>query len=208
MNAYPSDADLPYLEGNFVELPQLTAAHGWQLAALRADIDAGRMPQPTYQLADNRELVPPDYFALAEAAGSSSHLRDWFASAYSAAARDQPDADPLQMAWSDYLSGGYGVCLRNVTPTTIVRKSVLVVRLERMLAVPEPQNAGWLEELGRRVDALDVLEREFCAFDRQRSGSVSRDRLITEPRRRYLAPRAAPRPTAVGARTARPEQRR
>src|SRR5204863_1358419 len=138
MTDHPPESDLPYLERHFVELDRLAAAHGWDLAVLRAEIAAERMPQPTYRLADGRELVPPDYFTLAEAAGSSAQLPGWFASAYRVAARDEPDADPLQTAWSDYLSGDYGVCLRVVTPATIVRKEALVVQPERLPADPKP----------------------------------------------------------------------
>jgi hypothetical protein len=184
MDMHPPETDLPYLEADFVELPRLAAAHGRPAEVVREEVAGERMPQPTYVLSDGRELVPPDYFALAEAAGGASRLRDWFSAAYEEAAREH-DADPPDMAWRDYVSGGYGACLRSITPVTIVRKTVLVTELERLLAEPHPQDQAWIGALRPRVDALDALERPFCAFDR-RHGPVTRDRLITAARERYL----------------------
>src|SRR4051794_23876135 len=155
MTAHPGDADLPYLEAQFVQLEQLAAAHGWPARALRAAIRAAQMPAPSYRLADGRELLPADYFAPAEMAARAQRLGNWFAEAYARAARGQADADPLPVAWRDYLSGGYGVCLRSVTPSTIVRKTVLVAQLERLLADPKPGDGAWLAELRTAVDALD-----------------------------------------------------
>jgi hypothetical protein len=181
---HPGPEDLAYLRANFVQLGDLARAHGADPGSVRAAIAAGRIPQPAYVLADGTELVAPDYFALADAAGGSDELPAWFAAAYERAARDEPAADPAGEAWSDYLSGEYAKCLRSVTPATIVRKAVLMARIEALIAAPREGDAEWQEQLRAAVDSLDALERPFAEFDRA-DGPVSRDRLIADVRERF-----------------------
>jgi Family of unknown function (DUF6058) len=88
--------------------------------------------------------------------------------------------------WDAYLSGEYGVCLKQVTPETIVRKAALMARIETLLAEPDVADVEWAGALRGAVDELDALERQFAAFDRVRFGRPSsRDRLITGTRARY-----------------------
>jgi hypothetical protein len=184
-----SAADVEYIRAGFVELDELCSRHGRDSAAVRADIDAGLLPRPSYVLDDGSEMVPPDYFELADEAGGVDRLRQAFLRRYAlaAAAEPEPLAAPEE-EWEAYLSGEYGVCLREVTPENIVRKSALVGRIEAMLADPDPGHPDWAERLREDVEELDALERDFAAFDRIRfGGPSSRDRLITGARNRYPA---------------------
>jgi hypothetical protein len=185
MSRYPGPDDLPYLRAEFVALDELARAHGRSLDDVRAGIDAGELPRPAYALGDGTELVAPDYFALSDAAGGDGDLRRWFLARYEEAAAGEPAADPPGEAWDDYLTGFYARCLRSVTPATIVRKAVLMARIESLIADPREGDLEWLALLREAVDALDVLERPFAEFDRV-EGPVSRDRLITDVRERFL----------------------
>jgi hypothetical protein len=182
--AQPGPDDLPYLRTHFVALEELARAHGRDPDGVRAAAASGLLPAPAYVLADGTELVAPDHFALADAAGGEARLPGWFAEAYARAAAGEPAADPPEEAWRDYLSGQYAICLRSVTPETIVRKSVLIPRIEELLAAPDEGDPAWREALREAVDALDALERPFAPCDRV-EGPVSRDRLITAVRERY-----------------------
>jgi hypothetical protein len=186
MVEHPGPEDLPYLQESFAPLDGLARAHGRDPAEVHAAIGARRLPRPAYVLADGTALVAPDHFALSDAAGGDHALPGWFAAAYARVAAGEPDADPPEVAWADYLGGQYAVCLRSVTPTTIVRKTVLVARIERLLDAPGETDTRWCDALRAAVDALDVLERPFAAHDRA-AGPVSRDRLITAMRRRFPA---------------------
>jgi hypothetical protein len=183
-------ADVAYVRAGFVALDQLCAEHGRDEQATRASIAQGQLPAASYVLADGTEMVPSDYFALADEAGGVDRLHDAFVDRYSAAADvEMPQLATADEEWDAYLSGLYGVCLKHVTPETIVRKSALVAELELLLAAPQPESAEWEADLRRRVDELDALERPFApAYDRQRfGGPSSRDRLITAPRKSYPA---------------------
>ena len=184
-----SAADVEYIRAGFVELDELCSRHARDPATVRADIDAGRLPRPSDVLDDGVEMVPRDYFELADEAGSVERLREAFLRRYQLAAAVEPEplAEPEE-EWQAYLSGEYGVCLRQVTPENIVRKSALVARIEAMLAHPDPEHPDWAERLRAAVEELDALEREFAAFDRVRfGGPSSRDRLITGARDLYPA---------------------
>lgn len=182
-----SDADVAYVQANFVPLDELCRRQGRELERVHAHIAAGRLPRPSYTLDDAVEMVPPDYFALADAAGGVDRLRSDFVERYAAAAAVEPwPLDDPDLEWEGYLSGEYGVCLHEVTPENVARKSALVLCIERLLSDPYPSDREWREQLGSAVDELHLLEREFAGFDRIRfGGPTSRDRLITEPRRRY-----------------------
>jgi hypothetical protein len=81
-------------------------------------------------------------------------------------------------------------------PENIVRKNVLIDRIESMLAGADnsvPQRIALL----RTVDELDALERPFCDFDRKYFGRpVSRDTYIDAVRRRYVTKVARSSPRA------------
>jgi hypothetical protein len=165
---------------------------------VRSEISAERLPQPSHVLPDGVEMVPDTYFLLVDEAGGVDRLREHFARRYrAAAARDGVAADPDD-EWCSYLSGEYGVCLREVSPETIVRKSALMERITALLAEPRPDDDEWGTELRGAVNELDALERPFAPhYDRARFGAPSsRDRLITAVRERYR--------TVFAAATARP----
>ena len=181
-------ADVAYVRAGFVALAELCEERGEDVAATKAAIAEDRLPAASYVIADATEMVPSDYFALADEAGGTDRLREAFIERYSAAAAGE--TAPLAAAaeeWEAYLSGLYGVCLKRVTPETIVRKSALVAELEELLSAPQPDSAQWSADLRSRVDELDALERPFApSYDRQRfGGPSSRDRLVTAPRRAY-----------------------
>ncbi len=132
-------------------------------------------------------MVPPDYFAFVDEAGGPEGLRDAFFRRYAAAAAaEREPLEPVEDEWEGYLSGEYGICLKKVSPETVVRKAALMRRIERLLAKARPDSSEWRAGLREAVDELDALEREFAPSDRVRfGGPVSRDRLITAVRDRY-----------------------
>jgi Family of unknown function (DUF6058) len=178
-----SEADVEYIRSDFVELDELCRRSSRDPAAVGADIDRGRLPRPSYVLDDGTQMVPSDYFALADEAGGVDGLRTLFLRRL-----EQAAATDLEEEWQGYLSGEYGVCLKSVTPENIVRKGVLVDRIEALLAEPDPDGAEWPAELRTAVDELDELERQFADYDRVRFGGLSsRERLIAGSRQAYPA---------------------
>ena len=129
-------------------------------------------------------MVPDDYFALLDEIGGPKRLRSEFERRYLAAggAADELDAD-----WQGYIDGVYGICLRSVSPETIVRKSQLVESTGALLEQDAPDEPEWGEKLRRQVDELDALEREFSPdHDRQHfDRPPSRDLLINAAHERY-----------------------
>jgi hypothetical protein len=184
-----SEADVDYIRAGFVALDELCRARGDDPQAVRAEIAAGRLPGPSYLLDDGTQMVPPDYFDLVDEAGGVAHLSDAFLRRYAEASAAEPEAlPPAQDEWQAYLSGEYGVCLRRVSPETIVRKSALMQRIEGLLEDAQRDSPDWRASLRTAVDELDALEREFAPYDRIRfGGPVSRDRLIAAVRERYPA---------------------
>jgi Family of unknown function (DUF6058) len=182
-----SDADVEYIRSGFVELDELCRRTSRDPAAVRAQIDAGVLPRASYVLDDGAEMVPSDYFALADEAGSADRLRERFVERYErAAAAEQDVSASAEEEWEAYLTGEYGVCLKRVAPETIVRKAALIARIEGLLREPRPADSAWAGGLRAAVDELDELERAFAAFDRIRfGGPSSRDRLITGTRQAY-----------------------
>jgi Family of unknown function (DUF6058) len=182
-----SDADVEYIRSDFVDLDELCRRSSRDPATVRAQIEAGVLPHASYVLDDGGEMVPSDYFALADDAGGAGRLRERFIERYERAATAEHDVSAsAEEEWDAYLSGEYGVCLKHVTPETIVRKAALIARIEGLLAKPEPENSDWAGRLRAAVDELDELERRFAAYDRIRfGGPSSRDRLITGTRQSY-----------------------
>lgn len=164
-----TDRDLEYVEANYVTLEE----------ALQDAIERGVLPRPSYVLPDGTAMVPADYFALVD-------VRPAFEERYRVAGGTDLEGD-----WEGYLSGVYGVCLREVKPETMVRKTELVDSLTELLAEPRPEDPDWLDRVRVEVDELDTLEREFAPdYDRgdfERFGRPpTRDTLIAAPRKRYL----------------------
>ncbi len=155
--------DVAYITTHFVPLRD---------PAVRAEVMAGCLPGPAYVLDDGTEMVAPDHLALAARAGGVDALRAWFE------ARAPGE-------WDAYLSGEYAVCLREVSPESIVRKGVLTERIDALLRADPPP----LDALHEAIDELDALLRAFAPYDRIRfGGPVSRDRYVTALRERF--PRA------------------
>jgi hypothetical protein len=190
-NATLSAADLRYIRASYVPLATLCSGR-CSLADARSEIRARRAPAASYLLDDGTEMVPGDYFALLDEAGGADALPARFRARFERAALGAGvslDSGRVLREWEAYLDGAYGVCLREVTPEAIFEKESLVLALELLLARPLPEDVAWRTRLREHVTRLDALVREFAPCDRARfGGTVSRDRLITDVRRRF--PRA------------------
>lgn len=164
-----TEHDLAYIRANYVPLGMV----------VDEAIENGVLPRSSYVLQDGTEMVPADYFGLVA-------LREPFEQRYRAAGGN---SDELEEDWRGYIEGIYGVCLREVTPETIVRKGVLVESLTQLLAEPRRDDDHWCEAVRSQVDELDRLEREFAPdYDRQteRFGRPpTRDLLIKAARERF-----------------------
>jgi hypothetical protein len=130
-------------------------------------------------------MFPGDLLALARSAGGVDLLPAHFARRTELAARLMGvGPNTRESDWEDYLSGEYGICLRQVTPETLVLKETLVERIETALETPRPDDARWRNALAFQVDGLDALIRPFAGVDRERFGrATSRERLVETPRR-------------------------
>jgi hypothetical protein len=178
-------ADDAYVTKHFITLDDLCSAHGETPDEVRRRMLAGQLPLPGYIRSDGTEMVPPDYFDLADQAGGIEALPGWFQGHWS-------DRQHAAEEWRSYLNGHY-VCLHDVTPLTMRRKDELTAAIKNALAEPEPDSAGWLSRLHQRVDELDELMLEFADYDRLRvGGPVSRDIFIDDVRAKY--PRSTYRP--------------
>lgn len=189
----PIDAqDEEYVRAWFVDLNVLARAHGWSPVDLDDAIAAGRAPAPTYVLPDGTRMVPSDYFALLGAPDERSTVRERFEMRYSrASAPREPSTAELEEAWAGYLSGGFGACLKDVSPESMLAKAQFIDTIEALLAAPQPGDEEWMRRLRAAVDGLDGLEKPFAVYDRVHyGGPVSRDRYVTAVRNRYLTANA------------------
>jgi len=179
-----SIADIEYIRANYRRLEKLCLESGQDLAEVHRLIRATQLPAPSYVLPGGDEMVPQDYFQLVNEAGGPERLRDEFERRYRESGGTEHE---LASDWEGYMEGVYGVCLRQVSPETIVRKSELVTSIEGLLAEAKPEDAGWQSRLRQEVQELDRLEREFSPdYDRSRFGTPpSRDRLIAVAHERY-----------------------
>jgi hypothetical protein len=178
-------ADLAYLHQNYRTLEVICHGRPESPDRIRQLIADGLLPKPSYVLDDGSELFPLDYFHLPDEAGGPEQLREHFSERFFAAGGRAGD---FEREWDGYMTGTYGVCLRDVVPETMVRKTALVESLTELLDQPRPDDDEWRSELLRQVDELDQLEREFSPdYDRsERFDQLpSRDRLITAARQRY-----------------------
>jgi hypothetical protein len=183
-----TDADVDYVRDNYVTLPELCADRPESPEQVEELIEQGLLPRPSYVLEDGTGFFPRDYFRLVDEAGGPNELRAAFASRFRVAKQSGQADDELDQAWSTYLEGVWGVCLRDVTPETIVRKNTLVSSLCELLMLARPSSSEWRDALRAQVDELDALEREFSPdYDRgdQQERLPTRDLLITAARERY-----------------------
>lgn len=172
-----TEADVAYLHANYLSLEQACVGRPESPDDVRRLIAEGRLPRPSYVLPDGTEMVPADYFLLGDAG------RDEFAQRFLDAGGDPTAVDD---EWQGYLSGAYGVCLKQQTAENIARKEQLVTLIEGLLGDPRPGDAGWRDRLRASVEELDALERPFAPdYDRARWGPSSRDRCITASRERF-----------------------
>jgi hypothetical protein len=183
-----SEADLAYIDREYATLEQLCADRSETAEEVRRLIGEHRLPQPTYVLPDGTEMYPPDFFELLDGAGDVAGVRAHFEDRYRAttSAISLTGMEP-QEDWESYLTGEFGVCLREVTPEAMVEKNVLMAQIDLLVSMPNAEDAGWREKLRAAVDDLDTLERPFTDYDRQRWGSTSRDKYIAAVRAQYLA---------------------
>jgi len=179
--------DLEYVCGSYLPLPEIASRERVDGRQLAGWIEDGRLPRPAYLLSDGRPVFPPDLLDLVRSAGSVDALPEHFGRRTELAARLLGlGANTREADWEDYLSGEYGICLRQVTPETLLLKEALVERLDRALAAPRPDDPGWRRALAFEVDGLDALLRPFARVDRVRFGrATSRERLVEAPRRRW-----------------------
>jgi hypothetical protein len=181
--------DLAYIRANYLTLAEVCADRSESPADVAGFIDRRALPSPSYVLDDGMGMFPADYFGLAEAAGGIDELPGHFATRYRAAC-DAHDVSSKELAadWKAYLDGSYGICLREVTPEAIVRKTMLVASLCQLLVLAQPRDRSWRQELRNQVAELDALEREFAPdYDRSadRLRPPTRDLLIEQSRRRF-----------------------
>ena len=182
-----SNGDLAYVRADFLPLREIARREQMDAGELAASIDAGRLPRPSYLLPDGTPVVPADLLALVRSAGGLDPLPRHFAQRTELAARMlNVGANTRESDWEDYLSGEYGICLRQVTPETLVLKEVLVERIGQALEHPRPEDLRWRRTLAFDIEGLDSLIRPFARVDRVRFGrQTSRERLIEAPRRRW-----------------------
>ncbi len=176
-----TDEDDAYASEWFVPVEELAAVASLGVDEIRRLQLANRLPLPSYIRRDGTQMVARDLLELADEAGGFDELPAWFARQW---------ASPLDAVreWDAYLSGLY-VCLRSWRPENMRRKDRLVELISNQLGRPDPDDDEWLAQLHRLIDDLDALEPPFAPYDRLRfGGPVSRDRLITVPRRRYPLP--------------------
>lgn len=183
-----TDADAAYLRYNYVTLAELCVERPETPEQVERLIEQGLLPRPSYVLEDGTGYFPRDYFRLADEAGGPTELRASFVSRWHAARRAAQAPDELEQDWEVYLAGVWGVCLRDVTPETIVRKNDLVSSICELLILARPNSPDWREALQAQVDELDALERQFTPdYDRgdAQERPPTRDLLIATARERY-----------------------
>ena len=179
--------DLEYVRGSYFPLEEIARREQVEPEQLAAWIADGRLPRPAYLLPDGTAVFPPDLLDLVRSAGGLDALPDHFAQRTELAAHMLGfGANTREADWEDYLSGEYGICLRQVTPETLVLKEALVERIGRALEEPHPEDPRWRRVLAFDIDGLDALVRPFARVDRVRFGRpTSREQLVEAPRRRW-----------------------
>jgi hypothetical protein len=183
-----TDADIDYMRDNYVTLDELCSDRSETPEQVKRLIEQQLLPEPSYVLDDGTGFFPRDYFRLADEAGGPNELRSTFAARYRAAREAEQANDGLEQVWETYLEGVWGICLRDVTPETIVRKNALVSSLSELLMLARPSSPEWRRALRAQVEELDALEREFSPdYDRgdAQERLPTRDLLIAAARERY-----------------------
>jgi hypothetical protein len=186
-----TDADVAYLRSTFATLDDICAGRPETPAEVRVLIVERRLPRPSYVLEDGTEFVPLDYFALADAAGGVDGLRDEYERRYRATLRRHGlsfDADLFERRWEQYLDGISGMCMREVTPETIIRKRMLIDAIEGL--------PGGSPHGGRSLGSRPPEQRRRARLDREgvrarlRPRAVRADARHVHPRRPRSVSRA------------------
>lgn len=176
--------DVVYITSHFVDAVTLAAGRSSVDGVLA--LAGTSLPAASYRLADGSSWFARDWWRSHDDAGGAAGIRALFTRRYRAAARALDFAGDLDGDWDAYLAGQFGVCLRDVTPETIVWKEWLVVRIGAALDDARPDDPRWLDRTGADIAMLDGIEKPFAICDRARfGGTTSRDRLITAARARY-----------------------
>jgi hypothetical protein len=198
--------DLEYVGSSYLPLAEIARRERVELRQLGQWIEAARLPRPAYLMPDGTPVFPPDLLDLVRSAGSVDALPEHFARRTELAARLLGfGANTREADWEDYLSGEYGICLRQVTPETLVLKEALVERIGRALDDTRPEDASWRRVLAFEIDGLDALIRPFAGVDRVRFGQpTSRERLVEAPRRRWAWLRESGAPGSLSPRSSAP----
>jgi len=178
-------ADDAYVSRQFAVLEDLCAAHGHDADEARRLMLQRRLSLPGYLRFDGAEMVPADLFALADQAGGTSQLEDWFTAHWS-------DPAAGKREWESYLSGQY-ICLHSVNPGNIQRKDYLTSAISTAPDEPAAGTAQWATRLHTLIDELDALEPAGTGYDRLRFGGApsSRETCIDAMRARFLRSEAA-----------------
>jgi hypothetical protein len=176
-----SASDLTYILAEYRIMGELCDGRAMSAAHAESLVAAGRLPAATYVLPSGERRYPPDYFALVDDLGLDS-LEAGFRQRYLAAGGTSAEADA---DWAGYLSGEFGVCLRSVTPESMVAKTRLIARIEELVGAAAPDEPGWRDAVRTAVGELDSLLRPFTDYDRERWGDTSRDQNITRLREKW-----------------------
>lgn len=176
-----SASDVTYILAEYRIMGELCDGRSMTAAQAESLVAAGRLPAATYVLPSGERRYPPDYFALVDDCGLDG-LEAGFRRRFLAAGGTEAEADA---DWADYLTGQFGVCLRTVTPESMVAKTRLGARVEELVATAAPDDPVWCDALRTAVGELDALLRPFTDYDRERWGDTSRDRNITRLRDKW-----------------------
>jgi len=168
-------ADDGYVDEYFADLATVCRGRAETPDEVRGEMLARRLPLPCYLSTGGTEMVPPDYFALADEAGGVDGLEKWFLAQW-------PNPDKAASEWESYLGGRY-LCLKTVAPASMQRKDELIAQIRESLGQAAYDTPEGLDRLHALVDDLDAGLSSFTAYDRLRfGGPVSRDLYVTRVR--------------------------
>jgi hypothetical protein len=180
------DRDLDYVCGGYLPLAEIARREQVEPEQLAGWVDAGHLPRPAYLLPDGTPVFPPDLLDLVAPRAASMRCRTTSLDGPTLRPDARLHANTRESDWEDYLSGEYGICLRQVTPETMVLKELLVERIGRALDGATAGRPRWRRTLVLDIEGLDALVRPFARVDRVRFGrQTSRERLVETPRRRW-----------------------
>jgi RimJ/RimL family protein N-acetyltransferase len=154
----------------------------------------GRLPLPSYVLADGTPMVPKTHAKILEDGGDDPHAwwLTWWPANDQAAAEDE---------WRAFLSGQY-VCLQEPGPGSVRRKNKWAAQLDDALAIlgERPGDHIGRGMLGEAVERLESFMLPQTPYDELRFGSSEGTwRRLVKAKADHLSPR----PPALPIRTER-----